>query len=71
MRNDLIESAVSFLSSPNVQNAEKEKKIQFLKNKGLTDEEIEEAFKRTTATTTTTTTTTIPTTTTMVSPLSD
>lgn len=52
MRNDLIESAVSFLSSPNVQNAEKEKKIQFLKNKGLTDEEIEEAFKRTTTTTT-------------------
>ncbi|PHZ11859.1 uncharacterized protein RHIMIDRAFT_238513 [Rhizopus microsporus ATCC 52813] len=58
MRNDLIESAVSFLSSPNVQNAEKEKKIQFLKNKGLTDEEIEEAFKRTTTTTTTTPTST-------------
>lgn len=64
MREDLIKSAESFLSSANVQSADKEKKIQFLKKKGLNDEEIEEAFKRvgdkstmSTSTTTTTTTT--------------
>lgn len=46
MREDLIKSAESFLSSPDVQSADKEKKVQFLKTKGLNDEEIEEAFKR-------------------------
>ncbi|KAG0748014.1 hypothetical protein G6F57_008061 [Rhizopus arrhizus] len=46
MRKELLESAISFLSSPNVQTADKEKKIQFLKKKNLTDEEIEYAFKQ-------------------------
>jgi SOS response regulatory protein OraA/RecX len=46
MREDLLQSAVSFLSSAQVQTAAKEKKVQFLKNKGLNDQEIEEAFKR-------------------------
>jgi hypothetical protein len=46
MREDLLTSAVSFLTSSKVQSADKEKKIQFLKKKGLDDEEIEEAFKR-------------------------
>lgn len=46
MREDLIKSAESFLSSANVQSADKDKKVQFLKKKGLNDEEIEEAFKR-------------------------
>ncbi|OBZ87148.1 Peroxisomal membrane protein PEX14 [Choanephora cucurbitarum] len=46
-RQDLIKSAVSFLSSPNVQSADKEKKIAFLQKKGLTQAEIDEAFKQT------------------------
>ncbi|KAG0744821.1 hypothetical protein G6F57_007051 [Rhizopus arrhizus] len=72
LREDLLKSAVSFLSSPNVQSADKNKKTAFLEKKGLTQEEIDEAFKRvgdattldttTTATTTTTTTTNLPTT---------
>lgn len=63
MREDLIKSAESFLSSANVQSADKDKKVQFLKKKGLTDEEIEEAFKRvggdSSSTSSTTTTTTV------------
>lgn len=58
MREELIKSAESFLSSANVQSADKEKKIQFLKKKGLNDEEIEEAFKRVGDTNSTTATTT-------------
>ncbi|CAO3649683.1 unnamed protein product [Cunninghamella echinulata] len=60
LREDLLKLAINFLSSPKVQTADKEKKITFLKSKGLTDAEITEAFKRndqqntTTATTTTT-----------------
>jgi hypothetical protein len=46
MKEDLIKSAVSFLSSANVQTADRDKKVAFLKNKGLDDQEIEEAFKR-------------------------
>lgn len=46
MRDDLLQSAISFLSSSKVQSAAHEKKVQFLKDKGLDDEEIEEAFKR-------------------------
>jgi hypothetical protein len=53
MREDLLQSAVSFLLSNQVQSAAKEKKVQFLKSKGLNDEEIEEAFKRTGITATT------------------
>lgn len=65
IREDMIKPAVSFLSSPNVRSADREKKIAFLQKKGLTQAEITEAFKRagvegdsTVATTTTTTTTT-------------
>lgn len=46
LREDLIKSAVSFLSSPNVRSAETAKKVAFLRQKGLSQEEIEEAFKR-------------------------
>ncbi|CEP11629.1 hypothetical protein [Parasitella parasitica] len=46
MREELIKSAVSFLSTANVKTAEKDKKTEFLRGKGLTDHEIEEAFKR-------------------------
>ncbi|KAL9552937.1 hypothetical protein MBANPS3_003520 [Mucor bainieri] len=65
VREDMIKPAVSFLSSPNVRSAGREKKVAFLQKKGLTQAEITEAFKRagvegdsTVATTTTTTTTT-------------
>ncbi|KAI8084409.1 peroxisomal membrane anchor protein conserved region-domain-containing protein [Gilbertella persicaria] len=46
LREDLIKPAVSFLSSPNVRSADKEKKISFLQKKGLNQAEIDEAFKR-------------------------
>lgn len=46
MRQDLLQSAQTFLTSESVQSADKESKIQFLRTKGLNDEEIEEAFKR-------------------------
>ncbi|KAI8370450.1 peroxisomal membrane anchor protein conserved region-domain-containing protein [Radiomyces spectabilis] len=46
LREDLLKSAVSFLSSPNVRSAEKSKKVAFLQKKGLNQEEISEAFKR-------------------------
>lgn len=67
LREDLIKSAVSFLSSANVRSAERVKKVAFLQKKGLNQAEIDEAFKRAggdeqvsspTATATTTTTTT-------------
>ncbi|KAL0077109.1 peroxisomal membrane anchor protein conserved region-domain-containing protein [Phycomyces blakesleeanus] len=45
-REDLIKSAVSFLSSPNVKTADNDKKIAFLKKKNLTQSEIDEAFRR-------------------------
>ncbi|KAI9307353.1 peroxisomal membrane anchor protein conserved region-domain-containing protein [Cunninghamella echinulata] len=47
LREDKLKLAVSFLSSPKVQTADKVKKTAFLKQKGLTDQEIEEAYKRT------------------------
>ena len=46
LNEQLIKSAVSFLSSANVKSAETVKKVAFLKNKGLSAEEIQEAFKR-------------------------
>lgn len=61
LRQDLINSAVSFLSSANVQSADKSKKVAFLEKKGLTQAEIDEAFNRV-GTQTTTTTDTTPTT---------
>jgi hypothetical protein len=45
-REDLLKLAAAFLSSNKVQAAEKSKKVAFLKSKGLTDNEIVEAFRR-------------------------
>lgn len=45
LREDMLKNAVSFLSSPNVRSAETAKKVAFLRQKGLTQPEIEEAFK--------------------------
>ncbi|KAJ8660572.1 hypothetical protein O0I10_003619 [Lichtheimia ornata] len=46
MREDLIQSAVSFLTDPKVQSAALTKKVSFLESKGMTSEEIEEAMSR-------------------------
>ncbi|KAG2226690.1 hypothetical protein INT45_001037, partial [Circinella minor] len=46
LREDMLKSAVSFLSSPNVRSADNAKKVAFLRQKGLTADEITEAFKR-------------------------
>lgn len=46
MRQDLLQLAQTFLTSESVQSADKKSKIQFLRDKGLDDEEIEEAIKR-------------------------
>ncbi|ORZ24359.1 hypothetical protein BCR42DRAFT_317945, partial [Absidia repens] len=48
LREDKLALAVSFLSSPKVQSADTSKKTAFLKQKGLTNPEIEEAYRRTT-----------------------
>ena len=64
LREDLIAPAVSFLASPNVQSADKAKKVAFLQKKGLNQAEIDEAFKRSSegaVTTATTITNTNPT----------
>ncbi|CAG8543923.1 7305_t:CDS:2 [Ambispora leptoticha] len=45
-REKIVESAASFLSSPNVKKASMSKKIAFLKKKGLTEKEIELALER-------------------------
>jgi peroxin-14 len=64
MREELITSAISFLSDPKVQSAPLAKKVSFLESKGMTSEEIEEAMARvngkSSGTTTTTTATNIP-----------
>ncbi|KAI9499010.1 peroxisomal membrane anchor protein conserved region-domain-containing protein, partial [Zychaea mexicana] len=65
MREDLIQSAVSFLTDPKVQSAELTKKVSFLESKGMTSEEIEEAMSRAngkapSTTTTTTVASTVP-----------
>ncbi|GAN05370.1 peroxisomal membrane anchor family protein [Mucor ambiguus] len=60
MREELITSAISFLSDPKVQSAPLAKKVSFLESKGMTSEEIEEAMARANgkaATVSTTTTT--------------
>eukprot|EP01122_Echinamoeba_exundans_P012220 TRINITY_DN5056_c0_g2_i2.p1 TRINITY_DN5056_c0_g2~~TRINITY_DN5056_c0_g2_i2.p1 ORF type:complete len:467 (+),score=129.71 TRINITY_DN5056_c0_g2_i2:71-1471(+) len=46
LRDDLIRGAVEFLTHPRVANSDADKKRRFLKSKGMTDEEIAEAFKR-------------------------
>lgn len=63
LRDDMLKSAVSFLSDPKVQSAPLAKKVAFLENKGMTSEEIEEAMARVngkSAATTVTTTTSGP-----------
>lgn len=46
MNEDLISSAVSFLSDPNVASSPLTKKVEFLESKGLNQQEIEEALNR-------------------------
>ncbi|KAJ1844199.1 peroxisomal membrane protein pex14, partial [Coemansia sp. RSA 486] len=46
LREDIIESAVRFLSDPKVQSSTLAKKISFLETKGLTNPEIEDALAR-------------------------
>ncbi|KAG0250140.1 hypothetical protein BG011_008637 [Mortierella polycephala] len=46
VRENMVQQAVSFLSSSSVQSAEESKKIQFLEKKGLTAKEIELAKAR-------------------------
>uniref|UniRef100_A0A1D2AAM9 Peroxisomal membrane protein PEX14 n=1 Tax=Auxenochlorella protothecoides TaxID=3075 RepID=A0A1D2AAM9_AUXPR len=46
LREDQLQNAVSFLSHPKVRSSAVEQKRQFLQRKGLTDAEIEEAFRR-------------------------
>lgn len=64
MREELITSAISFLSDPKVQSAPLAKKVSFLESKGMTSEEIEEAMARANGkaatVSTTTTTSSIP-----------
>lgn len=63
MREELITSAISFLSDPKVQSAPLAKKVSFLESKGMTSEEIEEAMARANGKSSgavTTTTTTMP-----------
>nr|AND95596.1 Peroxisomal membrane protein 14 [Chromera velia] len=45
-REDQISNAVAFLAHPSIASATPESKREFLKNKGLTETEIEEAFRR-------------------------
>ncbi|KAI8368992.1 peroxisomal membrane anchor protein conserved region-domain-containing protein [Blakeslea trispora] len=60
MREELITSAISFLSDPKVQSAPLAKKVSFLESKGMTSEEIEEAMSRANGKPATTTTTNQP-----------
>ncbi|KAF9938510.1 hypothetical protein BGZ67_010737 [Mortierella alpina] len=46
VRENMVQQAVSFLSSPSVQSADESKKTQFLEKKGLTAKEIELARAR-------------------------
>lgn len=45
-REELVNTAAKFLSSPNVQKSPNDMKTAFLKKKGLSDAEIELAFKK-------------------------
>eukprot|EP01125_Pyxidicula_operculata_P017723 TRINITY_DN6241_c0_g1_i1.p1 TRINITY_DN6241_c0_g1~~TRINITY_DN6241_c0_g1_i1.p1 ORF type:complete len:383 (-),score=113.66 TRINITY_DN6241_c0_g1_i1:37-1185(-) len=46
MRENLIQNAVNFLSDPKVASSADDRKRRFLQTKGLTNQEIDEAFKR-------------------------
>src|SRR5215470_17660130 len=46
IREDLVSSALTFLSDPDVQNAPLAKRLAFLESKGLTQEEVTEVLNR-------------------------
>lgn len=46
MNEKLIAQALKFLSNPSVKSSDKPKQVNFLKSKGLTDQDIEEVYKR-------------------------
>ncbi|KAL1923622.1 uncharacterized protein VTP21DRAFT_8602 [Calcarisporiella thermophila] len=46
IREDMVQRAVQFLTSPNVRSAPRVRKVTFLEKKGLTPREIEVAFER-------------------------
>jgi hypothetical protein len=46
MRESHVNNAVSFLTNPSVQDASESQRVQFLRSKGLTQEEIDEAYSR-------------------------
>mmetsp|Transcript_5049 Transcript_5049/g.8312 ORF Transcript_5049/g.8312 Transcript_5049/m.8312 type:complete len:814 (+) Transcript_5049:107-2548(+) len=46
MREDQVSNGVTFLTHPKVQNAPFEERLVFLRNKGLTEDEIQEAVRR-------------------------
>lgn len=46
MNEKLIAQALKFLSNPTVKSSDKPKQVSFLKSKGLTDQDIEEVYKR-------------------------
>jgi hypothetical protein len=46
MREGHVNNAVSFLTNPSVQDASESQRVQFLRSKGLTQEEIDEAYNR-------------------------
>ncbi|KPI98648.1 Peroxisomal membrane protein PEX14 [Papilio xuthus] len=46
IRENLVTTAVKFLSNPNVQRCTLESKERFLRNKGLTDREIQKAIEK-------------------------
>lgn len=46
MREDQVKNGVTFLTHPKVKDASMDERLTFLKNKGLTDEEINEAVKQ-------------------------
>lgn len=48
-RENMITAAVRFLNNPKVGGGSDQQKMTFLKKKGLTDEEINEAFLRSSA----------------------
>ena len=46
LRENMILNATNFLLHPNVIDSSQQRKIAFLKGKGMTPEEIKEAFRR-------------------------
>jgi peroxin-14 len=46
IREDVVKNATDFLTNPRVVSSSTDKKKMFLKTKGLSDDEINEAFRR-------------------------